>query len=262
MSRVTIFLIALFISMSLSSCYYNKRLVYFQNKNYTELKPTLVENKRPIYHLQPADILSVLIKSPNETVETSGVFNTSPRQNGMFASPGSLFLEGYIIDVRGKILIPVLGEVEVVGLTLEEAQVRIQEHAIKFLNKPTVIVKLTNFKVTVLGEVKNPGYFYVYNNTVTVLEALGLAGDLTPVASRKNIKLIRTVPDGSQVVLLDLTDPRLLHSDYFYLMPGDALYIEPLKARSKKSNLEVLGVVFSGITAAVLVLSYVNSVNP
>lgn len=259
MSRLVFYILYLASCLFLSSCYYNKRLVYLQNKDYVSLKPILAENKKSVYHLQPADILSVQIKSPNETVETSAIFNLSPRQNGMFASPGSLFLEGYIIDVKGNILMPVLGEIEVKGLTLEEARNKIQEYAVKYLNKPTVIVKLTNFKVTVLGEVKNPGYYYVYNNTITVLEALGLAGDLTPVASRKNIKLIRAVPTGSQVILLDLTDPKLLNSDYFYLLPGDVLYVQPLSARSKKSNLEITSVIFSGITALVLILSYIHN---
>lgn len=219
----------------------------------------MIDNKRAVYHLQPADILSIQIKHPNETVETAAIFNLSPRQNAMFASPGSLFLDGYIIDVKGNILMPVLGEIEVKGLTLEEATIRIQEYAVKYLNKPTVNVKLTNFRITVLGEVKNPGYFYVYNNTVTVLEALGLSGDLTLLGSRKNIKLIRAVPTGAQVVLLDLTDPKLLKSDYFYLLPGDVLYVEPLSARSKKANLEIASVIFSGITAVVLILSYINT---
>lgn len=259
MFRIIFFFVSVFLCLSLSSCYYNKQFAYLQSKNYESSKPTTVENKRPVYHLQYADILSVIIKSPNETVETAALFNMSPRQNGMFASPGSLFLEGYDIDMTGKIVLPVLGEIEVKGLTVEEAQMRIQEKAVKYLNKPTVIVKLTNFKVTVLGEVKSPGYFYVYNNTVTVFEALGMAGDLSPQASRKNIKLIRTVPSGSQVVLLDLTDPALLKSDFFNLMPGDVLYIEPMKARAKKSNLDVLGVVFSGLTTAILILSYINA---
>jgi polysaccharide export outer membrane protein len=144
-------------------------------------------------------------------------------------------------------------------LTIEEAQQRIQTSANKFLNKATVIVKLTSFKVTVLGEVKNPGYLYVYNNQATILEGLGLAGDLTPFANRKNVKLIRQVSTGSQIVMLDLTDAKLLSSDYFFLMPNDVIYVEPLKARSDKTNLEILSVVFAGLTTAILILNYVNS---
>lgn len=241
----------------LTSCYYNSRLVYLQNKNFSEFSPTTIQNKKSVYHLQSSDILSVQIKSSNEA-EVNSIFNVASRQNGMFTSPGSLFLEGYTIDSNGNITMPILGEILLKDLTVEEAQHLVQTNANKFLIKSTVIVKLTSFKITVLGEVKNPGYLYVYNNQVTLLEALGLAGDLTQFANRKNIKLIRQIPTGSQVVLINLTDPKLLSSEYFYLMPNDVLYIEPLKARSKKTNLEVLGVVFAGLTTLVLILSYVK----
>ena len=246
------------LALVLSSCYYNSRLIYLQDKKYSEFKPTVVQNKKMQYRLQPSDILSVQIKSSTETESSNAIFNVASRQNGMFSTPGSLFLEGYTIDNNGKINIPIMGEVVVKDLTIEETQRLIQLNANKYLNKSTVIVKLTSFKVTVLGEVKNPGYLYVYNNQVTVLETLGLAGDLTPFANRKNVKLIRQVPAGSQVILLDLTNPQLLSSDYFYLMPNDVLYVEPLKARANKTNLEVLGVIFAGLTTAVLILSYVK----
>jgi len=251
--NVLIFFIMLF---AFSSCYYNTRLVYLQDKNYSEVIPTIVKNKSPVYRLQTADVISVHIKGTTETDGANNIFNIHTREGGMFTTPGSLFLEGYTIDVNGKINLPIIGEVVVNNFTIEEVQKIIQELANKYLNRSTVIVKLTSFKVTVLGEVRNPGYLYVFNNQVNVFETLGLAGDLTQFANRKNIKLIRQMPEGSQVILLDLTDPRLLSSEYFYLMPNDILYVEPLKARANRANLEVLGVVFAGLTTLILVLSY------
>jgi polysaccharide export outer membrane protein len=240
----------------LSSCYYNSRLIYLQDKHFSEFSPTLIQNKKSVYRLQPSDILSVQVKGSNDTEASNTLFNVASRQTGVYATPGTLFLEGYTISSSGKITVPILGEMTVKDLTVEEAQQVIQSNANKYLNKATVIVKLTSFKIIVLGEVKNPGYLYVYSNQVTVLEALGLAGDLTLFASRKHVKLIRQVPGGSQVILLDLTDSRLLSSEYFFLMPNDVLYIEPLKARSNKTNLEVLGVIFAGLTAVALMVSY------
>jgi polysaccharide biosynthesis/export protein len=218
----------------------------------------LVPNKKVIYHLQPSDVISVRIKGSTETEAANSIFNLASPLNGGFTSPSSLFLEGYTIDTNGKIMLPIIGEVTVKDLTLEEAQLMIQTQANKFLIKSTVIVKLTSFKITVLGEVKNPGYFYVYNNQATILEVLGMAGDLTQFANRKNIKLIRQVPAGSQVALLDLTDSRLISSDYYLLMPNDVVYVEPLKARANKANLEVMSVIFAGLTTLVLILSYIN----
>jgi polysaccharide export outer membrane protein len=242
-----------------SSCYYNKRLVYLQDKNFSEDKPTLVENKKTPYQLQPSDILSIQIKSSAEK-EVSGMFNISTA-NMMMANPGTLFLEGYSIDVSGKITMPILGELMVKGLTIEEAQQFIKASANQYFNNPIVIVKLISFKVTVLGEVKNPGYYYVYNNQATALEALGMAGDLTTFGNRRNIKLLRQKGTGTEVILLDLTNADLLKSEYFFLKPGDVLYVEPLKARAKRTNLELLTVVFTAMTTAVLIFSYINTQN-
>ncbi len=256
-NSLKIFFCLTFLTFLVSSCYYNRRLVYLQDRNFSESKPTLVASKRTPYQLQPADILSVQIKSSAEK-EVSGIFNVST-QNMMMANPGTLFLEGYSIDASGKITLPILGELMVKGLTVEEAQQFIQSNANKYFNNAIAIVKLISFKVTVLGEVKNPGYYYVYNNQATALEALGMAGDLTNFGNRTNVKLLRQRAAATEVVLLDLTDPNLLKSEYFFLKPGDVLYVEPLKARSKRLNLELLSVLFAATTTAVLIFSYVNT---
>src|SRR5688572_16596289 len=172
--RQKVFLFGFLFSCLLSSCAYNKRLVYLQDNEFSENRPSLVANKRSPYRLQPFDILSVQIKSSAER-EISGIFNVSSIQNSMMATPGSFYIEGYSVDGNGKIELPVLGEISVKGKTLEEAQELIQLHANKYLNNSTVIVKLTSFKITVLGEVKSPGQYFVYNNQASVLEALGMA---------------------------------------------------------------------------------------
>jgi len=244
---------------TLSGCYYNKKLVYLGDKQFSETKPTLVESKHTVYKLQPADVLSVQIKGPGE-VNVTSQFNLNPQTNGsMFASPANFFMDGYTINPDGKITLPVIGDVTVKDMTIEEAQQTIQKAADKFLNRAIVIVKLTSFKVTVLGEVKNPGYYYVFNSQATILEGLGMAGDLTNVGNRQNVKLIRQTPGGSEVVLLDLTDADLLKSPYFFMMPGDVLYVAPLRARSSRSNLELATLLFSAATTTVLIMSYISS---
>ncbi len=242
----------------LSSCYYNKRLIYFQDKDFSEIQSTLMENKRSIYRIQPNDIISIKVKSSTDP-QVSDLFNIVTTTQAQFANPGSFYLEGYSVDESGKIYLPILGPLTVKELSLDEVQTLIQTNANKYLKNSTVIVKLLSFKVTVLGEVRNPGYHYVYNNQVTLLEALGLAGDLTNFASRKNVKLIRQVSRGSEVVLLDLRDPNLLKSKYFFLMPNDVIYVEPLKARAKRSNLENMTLLFSAATTAILILNYLDT---
>jgi polysaccharide export outer membrane protein len=259
MIRLSILVKLVVILLFCSSCYYNKKLVYFQDKDFSYVQPTLMDNRRPVYRVQVNDVLSVKVKSSTDQ-QVSDIFNiTTTAQTATFSSPANNYLEGYSVDESGRVNLPILGLIAVKDLTLDEVQALIQTNANKYLKNATVVVKLISFKITVLGEVNNPGYHYVYNNQATILEALGLAGDLTIFASRKNIKLIRPVARGSEVVLLDLKDPNLLKSKYFYLMPNDVLYVEPLRARSKRSNLENLTLVFSAITTAVLILNYIDN---
>jgi len=232
-----------------------------QDKKFEEGRPTEVVNRSKPYRLQINDVISVKVKSATDS-KIADIFNITNEAVSTAANPGALYMDGYSIDSYGRITLPILGSVEVKGLTLEIAQDSIQNRANKYLNQATALVKLVSFKITVLGEVKNPGYHYVYNNQVTILEALGLAGDLTNVGNRENIKLIRPTPNGSEVTLLDITDPGLLRSPYFFLMPNDVLYVEPLRALSNRSNLEVWGVIFSAATTAILVLGYLDANSP
>ena len=218
-----------------------------------------MENKKTVYRIQPNDILSIKVKSSTDA-DVSDLFNiTTTTQVSQFSSPGNLYLEGYSVDQFGKITLPILGPLTVKDLSLEQVQELIQANANKYLKNAIVIVKLISFKITVLGEVNSPGYYYVYNNQATILEGLGLAGDLTQFGSRKNVKLIRQLPTGSEVVLLDLRDPKVLNSKYFFLMPNDVLYVEPFRARSKKMNLDNLTLVFSAATTAILILNYLDN---
>jgi polysaccharide export outer membrane protein len=253
-------LLLLLIPFLLSSCYYNKRLVYLQDKRFNEISSVSLKNRSTPYVLQSNDVVSVKVKSATDR-EISSIFNITSETIGTSSTPGVLYMDGYSIDNNGNITLPVLGEIMLRGLTLEVARDSVQRRANKYLNQATVLMKLVSFKITVLGEVKNPGYLYVYNNQITVLEALGLAGDLTNFGNRTNIKLIRPTGEGSDVLLLDITDSDFLQSPNFYLMPNDVLYVEPLKARSKRSNLEVWSVILAAATTAVLVLSYINSQN-
>jgi polysaccharide export outer membrane protein len=113
----------------------------------------------------------------------------------------------------------------------------------------------------VLGEVRNPGYFFVQSPQATILEGLGLAGDLTPLGNRRNVKLIRQTANGSEVVLLDLTRPNLLSSPYYYLQPNDAIYVEPVTALTQRSNINNLSIVFAGLTTIAVIANLILAAN-
>lgn len=249
-----------FILVTCTSCYYNKRMVYFQDKDYSESFATQIKNENTLYRLQPNDVLSVKVKSSTEA-NISDIFNITPSTNFFNVDAGNVFLQGYSIDGTGAIVLPILGKLVVRNLTVEEAQELIQSEANKYLNNATVIVKLVSFKITVLGEVNAPGYYFAFNNQLTLPEGLGLARDLTERANRRKVKLIRQTPTGSEVILLNLNDPDLLKSKYYYLKPNDVLYVEPFRANTGRSNAQLLTLVFSGLTTAILILNYIDDNN-
>ncbi|UYZ60793.1 polysaccharide biosynthesis/export family protein [Hymenobacter latericus] len=239
-----------------AACVPQRNLPYFQGK-YNTSTAVLAANTPQPYRIQPNDVLSVRVQSVQPALNE--IFNVTDARAVFQGDPGNMFLAGYNVDATGHINLPTVGKVKVQGLTIEETQAQIQRGVANYVRDANVLVKLLSFKITVLGEVRNPGRHFVYNGQATVLEALGLAGDLTEFGNRRNIKLIRTTPKGNEVLLLDLTDPKLLSSPNFFLLPNDALYVEPLAARTNRANVANLALVFSGISALALILNYINA---
>ena len=254
--RLRFLLLLLPLLAGLGSCVSQKNLPYLQGGNYNTRTPVAVENVRQQYRIQPGDVLSIRVQSVQP--QLNDMFNTVDTRAVFNGDPGNLYLTGYSVDEAGAINLPTVGVVKVQGLMVEEAQALVQKQIGRFVSNANVLVKLLSFKVTVLGEVRAPGRYFVYNAQCTVLEGLGLAGDLTEFGNRRNVKLIRQSAKGSEVVLLDLTDPALLSSPYFYLLPNDALYVEPMTARTARGNANNLALVFAGISSVVLILSYLK----
>jgi polysaccharide export outer membrane protein len=241
--------------LGLGGCVTQSKLPYLQTGSYSTQKPLQTENMRPVYKLQAGDVLSIRVQSVQPVL--SDIFNVPGPQTITSSDPGTLYLTGYAVDDTGSINLPTVGRVKVQGLSMEEAQAFLQQKVAAYVRDANVLVKLLSFKITVLGEVRSPGRYFIYNPQATVFEALGMAGDLTEFGNRENIKLIRQTPKGSEVVLINLTDANLLKSPYYYLLPNDALYVEPMKARTSRGNATNLGIVFAGISAVVLLLSYI-----
>jgi polysaccharide export outer membrane protein len=238
----------------------NKKLIYIQNQNENELKATPYQNPKVEYVIQTNDVLSILIKSPQP--EFNEIFNlNSIANNNTSNSIGGLYLSGYTVSDSGYVALPTVGKVFLRGNTISQARVIVEREVAKFVNNATVQIKLLSFKISVLGEVKNAGYFYVYNNQATIFEGLGLAGDITEFGNRSKVKLIRQTASGSEVAILDITKPNILSSKYYYLLPNDVLYVQPLKAKTARNNLQPLGVLFGGITAIAVILRFVYDVN-
>lgn len=253
-------LLSLVIFLSFSSCISNKKVVYFSDPGFAEGQPTPIKNKfRTTYRLQAKDVLSVRIKTLDS--ESSSYFNIESESMFMNISPASMYLNGYSIDSDGNIEIPEVGMIKVEGLTVIEAQEKIQKAVSKYLTKATILVKLVSFKVTILGEVRNPGTQYVYNDQLTILEAIGLAGDLTDFGNREHITLLRQTSTGQTAVILNLKEPRILSSEYLYMQPNDVLYVQPLRAKNTRGNLGTLSIaslVLGIISTAILISNSVK----
>ncbi len=251
--------ISLFFCLSFSSCIPNKKLLYINNDSLNYTVATLIPNENPPYLLKPGDILNVRVKTLDQ--QSSSYFNIQS-DNLLNLNPAGLYINSYSLNKSGIIELPEIGEVHLEGYSVEEAQIIIKEKMQGYLNDATILVKLVSFKITVLGEVRNPGSYFVYNDQLNIFEGLGLAGDLTDFGNRANITLIRQNSAGSEAILINLTKADILSSDYYFLQPNDVLYVQLLKAKSLRGNvntLNVLGVLFGAISSTILVLNYLNN---
>jgi len=242
----------------LTSCYSTKDLNYIQNKDYVVGKVNAFHNQRTLYEIQPNDILSIRVQSLDPT--QSAFFNLE-NVSGNNINDASIYLTSYSVDEKGFINLPIVGKVKVSSLTVDEVQRLIQQEISKYLIDAIVLVKLVSFKITVLGDVGRPGTYNVFNTRFSLFEALSLAGDLNISANRKSVKLIRRIEDSGYVVTLDLTDPKVLESPYYYLMPNDVIYIEILKEQTFRNNLPLITTTFAGISTVILLLNYINNSN-
>ena len=233
----------------LSSCFSRKELIYLQDSSFSSEYPTQIKNRRPDYKIQVNDVLHVNIQNPD--VETAQYFSYGGGNNNMqvFGNPSTLYVTGYPVTEEGVISIPLIGNVKVEGLSVNEARNLLQQEVSKFLKNSSVDLKLISFKISVMGEVNNPGYYYIYNGQATILEGLSLAGDITDYGNRNNIKLIRQNDDGVEVVLLDLAKSDVMKSKYYYLLPNDVIYVEPSERQIRRENLVQLATTIGAITA-------------
>lgn len=246
----------LLLTVVFASCTPQRQMVYMQDKQ--ELGDELPARPET-YRLKPGDILHVRVMSADR--ETAEAFNIDvtrrfTTRSADVGDPG-MFLYGYTVDEAGKIHLPVIGSVEVKGLSVDEAHERIQDQANDFLVDATVSVKIVNFSVTVLGEVRRPGSFYVYDHEFTIMDALGLAGDLTDYGNRE-INIIRQTDDGFHLSTLDITDRQAIRSELYYLQPNDLVYVEPSITKRFGFAQFPFGIIFSGISTALLLINFLE----
>ena len=210
------------------------------------------------YLIQMNDILRVDIKSFDE--KANQLFNAFNSQNiqmgGILAQGGGdpFFMFGYSVDDSGYLELPVLGKIPLVGLTVLQAQNRVQKEVDRYFTEAFVKISLGGIRFSVMGEVLRPGKYAVMQNRLSLLEAVATAGDLKPDANRRRVQLIRQYPGGSRVVVLDLTDQDLLKSPYYFIRPNDVIYVAPLRVRELGTGLNAqqsMGTILTAISLLV-----------
>jgi len=250
-----VFILFIF-SLILSSCVPQKKIKYLQ-KQQKEDTTSLYGNKRTIdYKIQPKDNIYIRIFSLDE--KTFMFFNKQSTGGGYndYANDASIYLNSYSVTSEGYIEFPIVGKVYVKDLTVEQVKDVLQQLINEYLNETTVVVKMVNFNITIVGEVARPGQYKIYQDEITIFEAFSMAGDLTDFANRKKIALIRATKGGSKVYYLDLNSDKILTSEFYYLMPGDIIYISPLGIKQWGFASFPWAVVFTAISTALLLINY------
>jgi polysaccharide export outer membrane protein len=250
-----IFLLFLISAAFLISCVSQKKVKYLQKQQKEDTTSYYRAHQGFTYKIQAHDVLYIRIYSIDD--RTYQLFNRVGGTGITQAySDADFYINGYTVNDSGYIRMPVMGKVYVRDLTVEQVQVLLQSLVDEYLKETTVVVKMVNFKITVVGEVKMPGEYSVYQDKINIFQALSMAGDLPDFANRNRVALIRQTHEGSTVHYLDLTSDRILTSEYYYLQPNDILYIPPLGIKRWGAETFPWAVVFAAISTALLLINY------
>ncbi|CDS93804.1 BexD/CtrA/VexA family polysaccharide export protein [Sphingobacterium sp. PM2-P1-29] len=216
-----------------NSCGSRKNMVYLQHDS-TQIN-TAYEQYTP--RIQTNDVLTIVVSAADPKV--TAPFNPiSSISTGSINQTADMALRPtYTVDEEGNITLPMLGKLKVSGLTRLQAIEKLRSDLSQYIKDPGVNINFNNFRISVLGEVAHPGSFILPNERVTVLEALGMAGDLTIRGVRQNVMIIREANGQKSMNRLDLTKQESLNSPYYYLAQNDVIYVEPNKAQINNSKL-------------------------
>jgi len=255
----TLLSLSIAVVLLLSACGSNRNLTYFsdlgRNSRFTTEAVAAAEPT-----IQPGDLLSITVNSLNPEANAlfnsnTGTVNRNPTMNS-----GQFTTEGYQVDKNGAVNFPMVGVVKLGGLTREQAQAKITREVEKYIKQPVINVRFMNFKVTVIGEVNRPATFTVPSDKISILEALGTAGDMTVYGKRENVLIIRENNGTRSLARVNLNSKDILNSPYFYLQQNDVVYVEPdrSKAASANPNNRLIPILTAAIGALAVILTNVS----
>lgn len=263
--RVTPFLLMLasVALMMCSSCVGKKKLTYLQTQENTDSLTFHLE--RTDYRLQVNDIVNVDIRSLN--AEANELFNSAEAQvQNLNAGDIIFYLQGYSVDNQGNITLPVLGEINVLGLTIKHLKDSIDVKLGKYFQDNSAFsrVQLAGIRYSVVGDVERPGKYVIYQNQANVFDALALSGDITFVGDRRNVQIIRQFPEGVKLFEIDLTSANVINDQRFFIQPNDIINVKPLNVKSwgiGTTGWQTITLGLSALASALTIIFTLNNIS-
>lgn len=230
----------------LSSCVSQRKLVYLQGD-----AAILKDTTSFIMRIYPGDIIAVDLYTVNP--EAFPGLGITSAQRSVMTDNRSFYERGFVLDSKGDVSLPYIGNLNLSGLTISDAQDTITNRFKKYIDDPVIVVKKLSFKISVLGDVARPGLFYIPNEQITILEALAMAGDLSLYADRTDIRILRRTPTGTEEIKVDLTQKETYTGQSKFLYPEDVVYVAPSRRKAFAQVSVAAGVITSIISTIVVI---------
>lgn len=239
--------------ISLTSCISTKKTTYLQANEVAVDSIISIQRLQKPYRVQVNDLMSIRVKALDQ--ELVGMFNPIGDENANATGEERLYYDGFTVDRHGNIRVPTLGEINVLGFTVEEVQEKIEQELLGQYFKDEanifVTVKLAGIRYTTLGEIGS-GSQVIYKEYVTIMEAVANAGGIGEYGDMRNVKIIRQYPGGKEEIhSIDLTDISATKSPYYYIQPNDLIIVDPLPQKA-------LGVGTTGLQSFTTIVSIVT----
>lgn len=256
-------LIVLLTVLAVTGCSTQKDLTYLNNLSETGGEGYFTMDV-PYYKIQPRDLLYISVKTqtPEGSLEEVLIGRSASSSSYLMQSEASQFVSGYSVDPAGELNVPLLGRIPVAGKNIYEVRDLIQTCSDSLFRHSYVEVRLLSFKFTVIGEVKIPGSYVNFNDQLTVLEAIGRAGGITDVGSRREILVVRPLDKKTVTYKINLQEKSLLESPAYFLAPNDVVIVQAGKKKVFNMNLPtytfIATTITSAITTTILLVSYLK----
>ena len=261
MPRFLVFLVLTLVLLS-TSCISTKKLSYLQEDKASIDSIVEVHRLNKPYRIQVGDLLSIRVKALDQDIV--GMFNPIDEGNANATGEERMYYDGFSVDEHGNIRVPTLGEVNVMGYTVEEIREQIEERLLSEYFKQEanifVTVKLAGIRYTTIGEI-GAGSNVLYKERVTIMEAIAYAGGISDVGNREDVKILRQYPHGEEVHHIDLTNLDAVKSEYYYIQPNDLIIVDPLPQKSLGAgttgieSFRTIGTVISLISTSILLFT-------